>query len=178
MPFLIFDVKNSDGYRQYSFVKEVKIAGNKGPLAIIQAKRNTDKVSPFGWRAPYPDILKEIPGTDVNQEIIIDLKPNVANNVSLYKLLDVWGFSYEEWTPIAVRLQTIFSDRYEKDPIRFKRSFSDIEAERSELCEFLYLQGGVAKGTWSWGMVGRVNGALLWPDAYRFLNGELSKYII
>jgi hypothetical protein len=38
--------------------------------------------------------------------------------------------------------------------------------------EFLYVNGGAKGGTWTWGLVGRVNGALLWPDALRFYGSE------
>jgi hypothetical protein len=53
----------------------------------------------------------------------------------------------------------------------------DRDAERDQLGEFLYLQGGVKKGTWNWGMVGRVNGALLWPDAFAYLTDSLGRVL-
>jgi hypothetical protein len=50
------------------------------------------------------------------------VKCNIAvlKNVSLYQLLDVWGFSYEEWTPLALQLDALFSDRYEEDTDKFR----------------------------------------------------------
>jgi hypothetical protein len=114
-------------------------------------------------------------GKAEQQEIVIDLKPTVGCNVSLYRLLDVWGFSCEEWTPLALRLECLFVDVDQADPRKFKESFTVIEAKRECVGEFLYLQGGVHSGSWNWGMIGRVNGTLLWPKAFSYLAGELGK---
>jgi hypothetical protein len=108
---------------------------------------------------------------------VVDLKPRVAGNVSVFRLLDVWGYSEDQWTPLALRLQAIFSDRDEPNPL-FKNSFVDPGTDHTLVREFLYVQGGVSSGTWNWGMVGRVNGALLWPDAFDFLVTALRKPIL
>ena len=105
------------------------------------------------------------------------MKPRVAGNVSLYRLLDVWGFSYDSWTPLAIRLRALFGDRQEANPLAFKNSFVDPGIDHSLVGEFLYVQGGVSKGTWNWGQVGRVNGALLWRDAFDFLTTALHRSI-
>ena len=94
------------------------------------------------------------------------LKPYQTANVSLYRVMNVWGHSYEAWTPVAVHLEALFVDREHLAPAEFKKRFRDRDADRDQIGEFLYLQGGVREGTWNWGMVGRVNGALLWPDAF------------
>lgn len=110
MPFMLYDVVGKDGYRQYMYLKNVQIAGNTGPLAAIEKNSNGARPSPFGWHASASDIVAAIPGTTAGQEILIDLKPNVSENVSLYRLTDVWGFSYDDWTPLALLLQTLFAD--------------------------------------------------------------------
>lgn len=56
---------------------------------------------------------------------------------------------------------------------KFKKQFDDRGADGSLVGEFLHLQGGVTGGTWNWGKVGRVNGALLWNDAFTYLVGDL-----
>ena len=112
---------------------------------------------------------------EAKQSIVIDLKPHVAGNVSLFRLRDIWGFSFEQWTPLALRLQALFVDQAAVNPAVFKNSFSETGTRPQHVGEFLYVQGGVTKGTWNWGMVGRVNGAILWPDAFRFLAGSLQE---
>ncbi len=42
--------------------------------------------------------------------------------------------------------------------------------------EFHYVQG-VVKGTWNWGMVGRVNGAILSRDAFDYLSKKLKEVL-
>lgn len=175
MPFMLYDVASSQGGKQYTYARTVAIAGNTGPLAAIHRARNLSRSTPFPWHAASQDIVAVIPGSSPTQEIVIDLKPNVAKNVSLYRLLDVWGFSYSDWTPLALRLEVLFGDLGHDDPSKFKQSFSDDGADRSLVGEFLYVQGGTGGGTWNWGRVGSVNGALLWRDAFDYLSGELSK---
>jgi hypothetical protein len=99
----------------------------------------------------------------------------LPENVSLFRLLDVWGYSCPLWTPLALRLQGLFVDVEHDDPAGFKQFFS-WNANKDDLVgEFLYVQGGTRGGTWNWGQVGSVNGALLWRDAFDYLSSELSK---
>ncbi len=107
--------------------------------------------------------------------ILIDLKPNDDKKVSLYRLCDIWGFSEDEWTPVALRLQALFIEKSVADPATFKKSFVDTDFDGAFVGEFLYLLGGVKGGNWRWGMVGSVNGALLWKKTFDWLAGELGK---
>lgn len=176
MPFKLYDIVTSQGPKKYTFVRTVPIAGNTGPLATIQKGRNTGSATPFRWHASSEDIVALVGSGPSTQEIVIDLKPKDTKNVSLYRLLDVWGFSYADWTPVALRLQALFVDFPHDEPARFKESFTYADANPELVGEFLYVQGGTrAGGTWNWGQVGRVNGALLWRDAFDYLSGELSK---
>jgi hypothetical protein len=176
MPFLLYDTAvTAAGKKRYNQLNTVPIAGKWGPLAALHAKKNPRNKVPFGWHATAAEIVEELKGSD-NQEVLINLKPNGQNNVSLYRLLDVWGFSYTDWTPLALRLEVLFADHRHKSPEKFMKSFQ-LENQKSGeyIGEFLYLKGGVAGGTWSWGQVGRVNGALLWKDAFTYLSSNLKR---
>jgi len=116
-------------------------------------------------------------GGNSGQEIVIDLKPGVQRNVSLYRLCDVWGYSYNDRTPLALRLECIFADYDNPNPALFKSGFTCPPEAPSVVDEFLYVHGGVAGGMWNWGQAGRVNGALLRPDAIRYLATELASAI-
>jgi len=109
MPFMLYDVAHAVP-RRYSFVRNAQIAGNRGPLATIQKAKNTAPATPFGWHATTSEIVHAIGGRPESQELVVDLKPTVLNNVSLYRLLDVWGFSYAEWTPLALKFEVLFGD--------------------------------------------------------------------
>jgi hypothetical protein len=170
MSFLLYDVEKAT--QQYTLAQEdVNIAG---ALAAIVKTRNTTGESPYKWEATAADIVAALHGM-AGQEIVIDLKPNISQNVSLYRLVCVWGFSSAYWTPLALLLETLFSDRKEQDAQGFKKQFKATEADKSLVGEFLYIQGGVKGGKWNWGKVGSVNGALLWSDAFTYLTGKLGE---
>jgi hypothetical protein len=177
MPFFLYDIAGEPGRERYSSPREIRLAGRTGPLATFSRVENPTSKQPFGWHATSGDLIRLIGGTPTEQAIVIDLKPRVAYNVSLYRLLDVWGFSYTDWTPIAIGMQTLFADRKEPNPATFKNDFLDPGTDHRQLGEFLYLLGGVSKGTWNWGMIGRVNGALLYPDAFEYLVAGLTPFM-
>jgi hypothetical protein len=172
MPFLLYNTTGSPGQHHHTLVRQIKLAGRTGPLARHAALLNPDKAVPFRWHATAAELLPYLGASPGAQNILIDLKPR-AKDVSVYQLCDVWGFSYEEWTPIELRLQSLFIEKAEPNPSQFKQSFSDAGSDGSLVAEFLYMLGGVNGGTWNWGMVGRVNGALLWKDAFDFLTVEV-----
>ena len=108
--------------------------------------------------------------------IVIDLKSGGKERVSLYELKDIWGYSYSlDYTPIALRLEPLVVDFDHPNPDDLKQRFYAFDSLREHVYEFLYLQGGAGKdsGTWNWGQVGSVNGALLWPDALKFFFKEI-----
>jgi hypothetical protein len=175
MPFMLYDTPQTRaGKKMYTKVRTVRIAGKKGPLFAIHEKKNPKKKSPFKWHATADEIVVAIGGR-ATQEILINLKPNVAKNVSLYRLVDVWGFSYERWTPLALRLEVLFADLPHEDPEKFMNSFEIKNRKRDCVGEFLYVQGGTDRGTWNWGRVGNVNGTLLWRPAFHYLCSELER---
>ncbi|HEX4589124.1 MAG TPA: hypothetical protein VH120_04300 [Gemmataceae bacterium] len=175
MPFMLYDVSGEPGKEQYAFVREVSLAGRSHPLALHSRGANPQGHEPFGWHAAEGDLIRRLDGATPDQAIIIDLKPRVAGNVSLFRLLDVWGFSYSNWTPLALRLRTLFADHGAPNPHTFKDRFVDPGTDHRLVGELLYVQGGVSKGKWTWGQVGRVNGALLWREAFEFLVPALSQ---
>ena len=87
------------------------------------------------------------------------------------------GYSYDGWTALALRLETLLGDDPRDNPATFKHGFAGPIETRDFVYEFLYLNGGTKNGNGTWGLVGRVNGALLWPDALRYfvnaINGQL-----
>ena len=178
MPFMLYRAAKEPAGTRYDYLRNVSLAGSSGPLAKFSWNANPTAQTPFKWHAAAADILALLDATPSEHAILIDLKPRVSGNVSVYRLLDVWGYSYSAWTPLALRLEVIFGDRQEADPATFKRAFVDEERVHSLAGEFLYTQGGVSTGsTWNWGMVGRVNGALLWREAFDFLVTSLSQTI-
>jgi hypothetical protein len=175
MPFLLYNLEGPPGREQYTGPRPCQLAGRKGPFAHLVAVQNPEKQVPFGWHATAEELIAYQGGSPSARAIVLDLKPNAPDEVSLYRLLDVWGYSYHDWTALAVRLQALVTDRREPNPARFKKGFVDGADNHRLAGEFLYVYGGVTGGHWNWGKVGHVNGVLLWKDAFDFLSAGLSK---
>ena len=177
MSFMLYHITGEPGRMQYKFARGIQLAGQSGMLAKYSRSLNPEKRIPLKWHATAKKLIQLLGGSPTEQAIVLDLKPGATSKVSLYRLLDVWGFSYANWTPLALRLRVLFANRKEANPFTFKNAFVDPGTEHSLVGEFLYLQGGVSEGTWNWGKVGRVNGALLWSDAFEFLSTALKQSI-
>lgn len=173
MPFMLYGVQPTPSGSAFEYVRHLQLAGSRGPLRRFVQENVVSDERPVGWHATEQGILTAAGEPADSQAIVIDLKPSVKGNVSLYRLRDVWGYSYADWSPLALRLESLFVDRVVEDVAAFKRSFVVPPDSSDEIGEFLYVQGGTCGGTWNWGMVGRVNGALLWPNALAYLSGAL-----
>jgi hypothetical protein len=153
---------------------EISLSGNGGPLckALLDAGSAT-------WHAT-DDLILYLLGVERRAEhrILIDLKPNDKSRVSLYRLRDVWGHSYDDWTPLALRLECLLGDDPRDNPETFKQRFTGPLETRDFIYEFLYVNGGAKGGKWTWGLVGRVNAALLWPDALRYFVKAINSQLI
>jgi len=169
MPFILYKwERNGKGFRVFERLKQVKLAGY-GPIAsYVRQVQSGKAVTPLQWHATEAEILTQLGKSERDHALIIDLKPTVKTVVSLYHMREIWGFSYEWWTPIAIRLEMLFAEEDVQDPAEFKQKFGDEKCPRQQIHEFLYLQGGTQGGTWIWGPVGSVNGALLPPDALEY----------
>lgn len=186
MPFYLYGkTPINGGFSEYIQEREISLAGTNNVIyssltAANQLQQNQGQNAGIGWHLNEIDLLGTATEQYLNQPvlaneyaIVIDLKPNVANNVSLYEIKDIWGFSYSDYTPIALRIETLFGDLDHQNPDAFKKCFRDNNCLRDQVHEFLYLQGGYDSGKWLWGRVGMVNGALLWPDALEFFFREI-----
>ena len=165
MPFLLYEVDETGTYQQ---VRGIALAGRHGPLL-----RHMDETCPHGgpWHLPERRLI-ELLGCDdpAKHAVVIDLKPRQKGNISLYRLRDVWGHRGDGWSPLALRLETLYVDHEHPEPDQFKRCFRVPEGTGELVHEFLYLGAN-----WNWGMVGRVNGALLWPGAFDYFVDQIVK---
>lgn len=174
MPFFLYQHWQSEsGSLTFRRVKQVALGGKSGPIAAYV----TDECGAepgYRWHMTSERLLEQL-CKPTEHAVLIDLKPKAKGNVSLYRLTDIWGFSYREWTPMCLRLETFFRDKMVRDPDEYKREFEFQAEDHSEeiIHEFLYLNGGTSEGTWNWGMAGSVNGALLFQDAWEYLANQV-----
>lgn len=162
--------KNSTRYEK---IEKISLFGcNEGFIPWLLAfKIPPTQNEPYGW---HVDILPELDAQPDYRSgsLIIDLKPKqTKTNVSLYEVLDVWGWSESGWTPVLLRLNGLFMDESPETMNRedFVRDDADIQGP---IYEFLYLAGSVNNGTldglWVPPPASPTNAALLWPEPLNY----------
>jgi hypothetical protein len=175
VPFYLYKrTPRDDGSTTYTQVDTVSLAGTTNGLVypFVRAYARAGAET-FPWHATIRDLLAESGLPSRNHTVVVDVNPK--QDVTLFELTDVLGFSYLDTTPICLRMQALFLGEKPLDPERFKERFSDARCSRRPVHQFLYLQGGLTEGDWRWGPVGSVNGALLWPDALEFFLAMLGE---
>jgi len=140
---------------------------------LLRLKIPTGQNEPYLWHVNVVSELGAHPDY-LNSTLVIDLKPKQnKTNLSLYEVMDVWGYSSDGWSPILLRLNGLFVD---EDPsiINRKRKYfvrKDDEVD-GPIYEFLYLVGSVNKGkivgTWVPPPASPTNAALLWPNTLNY----------
>lgn len=157
----------------YEFKEQVSLFGcNNGFIPwLLGLKLPPGQGEPYEW---HIDVVSEL-GANAeysNSTLLIDLKPKQnKTNLSLYEVMDVWGYSASGWSPILLRLNGLFVD---KDPsVVDRKSFlrKDDEID-GPIYEFLYLDGSVTGGqivgSWVPPPASPTNAALLWPDTLNY----------
>jgi hypothetical protein len=138
---------------------------------LLSLKIPASQKEPYCW---HVDVLAELNAQPDYRcgTLIIDLKPKQnKTNISLYEVMDVWGWSEHDWTPILLRLDGLFVDGNpeEIDRENFVRDDADIDGP---IYEFLYLVGSVnngkLNGLWVPPPASPTNAALLWPETLNY----------
>ncbi len=157
----------------YEFRENISLFGcNKGFIPwLLRFKVPTRQEEPYMW---HINVVSEL-GENAeypNSTLLIDLKPKQnKTNLSLYEVIDVWGYSLDGWTPILLRLNGLFVDEEPSTVERksFVRNDRDIDGP---IHEFLYLNGSVANGkligSWAAPPASPTNAALLWPNTLKY----------
>lgn len=160
----IVDTSRSTYERQH----EVKLPGIMKSFVLDQG------LATEGWHITEKQLLQQC-GVDADSHaIVVDLKPNAPNIVDLYCMRGILGFSYEDWTPVCFLLEEMFSNRPENEPAEFKEKFTfSSEDFLRRAVSFVYLRAGTRKGVWNYGKVGQINGALIFPDAWKHFHQQL-----
>jgi hypothetical protein len=158
---------------RYTWVKDINLFGiNVGIIPeLLKPKIPRRKGEPYEW---HLDIRRELDAhpTYRRSSLVIDLKPaQHPTNVSLYEVLDVWGRSEADWSPILLRLAGLFVDVSPRgiDSKCFVRKDSDIDQPIYEVLHMYgSVQSGRLSGTWTAPGPTSLNAALLWPATLRY----------
>lgn len=170
--YVRYEKTHTGGRSSYRFAERCSLFGcNEGYIPWLLAKRTPSaQGEPYTWHIPVQEALDstEYRGS----ALVIVLKPKQhKTNLSLYEVLDVWGYSASGWSPILLHLSGLFVDA---DPATINpNDFSVADGDREEpIYEFLYLDGTVSNGKligrWNAPPASPTNAALLWPETLRY----------
>jgi hypothetical protein len=158
---------------RYELKEQASLFGCKNGFIpwLLGLKLKAGQEEPCAW---HIDVVSELGGNPEypKSTLVIDLKPKQSKtNLSLYEVLDVWGYSQNGWSPLLLRLNGLYVDA---DPLVVNRSSfvrRDDEVQ-GPIYEFLYVAGSVTDGKptglWVPPPASPTNAALLWPDALNY----------
>lgn len=173
MTHSLYMLTNEPGNTVYQLAQKIKLTAKSGAIASFVCQ--TRGKEPGGWHMNERDLLIRVGGAPESHAVVVDLKPHAHDIVNLYIMRGIVGYSYPEWTPLCFLFERLFDDQPESDPERFKQRFTREEGFRgTRAVSFVYLRRGTQGGkAWNWGRIGRVNGAILFPDAWRYIDQEI-----
>lgn len=177
--YALYEKEVDGNISRYCFKEQISLFGcNSGYIPwLLQKQLNETSTEPFPW---HMNIEKALHSVDQpNQTLIINLKPNSKEpNLSLYEIIDTWGYSSSGWTPVMFYLRGLFID---EDPSKFddrnfQRNSSEIE---DPIFSMMYLRGTVSGGSikdrWTPPGPSPTNSVLLWPDTFEYFAQEANK---
>ena len=155
--------------------QQVSLAGSRSGI-IVQYLReilNRSDTEPLEWHIPVDDIFRKL--NLKGNSLVIDAKPNSKKELSLFDVINIWGYSSHNWTPILLELKQILEDDINKyDRTNFTlENYNDDQS----VFTFLYLHGSVKNGritdTWVFPGPSPTNSVLLWPKALEFFTNKM-----
>ena len=169
--YYLYNFQKQETTKKFQKDKETHLFGcNKGLIAhILKEKRPCSSSDECKWQITLEDDLPAI-GLE-SKAIVIDLKPYATGNLSLYELVNVFGYSSSGWTPMMLHLKTIFVD--EEGHSDQKESFEITEDMQENVFTFAHVMDGWIKngeliGKWTPPRPSSTNSALLWDDVFEY----------
>lgn len=173
MSFLLCDLTAAAGGETYATIEEVRLDGRNGALHRIEHNRNPAAKTGFGWHASEADLLATVLANQMHHAIVLSAKGHARNARSMYRVLDVWGFTMETETPIALRLRPLVEEHVPEDAAAFEKRFNAYLRSAQPVVTFLSLAGGVAGGNWGWSPLSKVSPTILPPAAFAYFASQL-----
>jgi hypothetical protein len=169
--YCLYNFQRQENTKNFQFYKETHLFGrNKGLIAqILKEKRPCTGSIGCKWQINLENDLPVI-GLE-SRVIVVDLKPYATGNLSLYELVNVFGYSFSGWTPMMLHLKTIFVD--EEGHSDQKKAFEISEDRQENVFTFAHVMDGWIKngeliGIWTPPRPSSTNSALLWDDVFEY----------
>ncbi len=180
--YALYQVSEDSGGRRYQFQEQVSLFGrNAGYIPSLLAHQlDSSSSEPMRWRLEIAEALAK----DGRQgsTLVINLQPNLATpTLSLFELLDVWGYSDSGWTPIMLRLRGLLDKQNPEifDENDFMRRPQDCD---EPIFSMTYLKGtiqdGAPIGRWTAPGPSPTNSVLLWPEVLEYFWDEARRILV
>lgn len=165
--YYLYQVNKQSGKNIYDYKETIKIFGcNNGIIVkMLKKKLIPNQNEEYKW---HLNLERDLPKIGLPESaIIIDLKPNAENNLSLYQLIDIFGYSSCGWTPMMWHLKPIYIDEEGSEDEKW---YFEIDINANEdIYTFCHVQDGSVKngkiiGTWVAPRPSSTNSALLWDN--------------
>jgi hypothetical protein len=162
----IYNVEKKGSVYSYNlFMKNIPLFGSKNGLIVKILKIITppNQNEEYKWKI---NMETDLPKIDLpNKSIIIDLKPRTENNVSLYEIKNIFGYSSFGWTPMMFHLKALKVD--EKGDQKQKEKFEIKDINLDNIFTFIHVYDGSVRkgeiiGKWIPPRPSSTNSVLLW----------------
>jgi len=177
--YYIYKEEMEDNKVLFRQIKVTHLAGCTNGLIAKYLKKtiNNSVTEPYAWHIASDKLFKTLclPGNI----LVIDIKPNSKEELSLFKIKNIWGYSSSGWTPIMLELKIIV---HNKNPDDYNRESVEPEnyEESDSVFTLLYLKGTIRNGKLEdkWIFPGRssTNSVLLWPDARDYFISKMQMH--
>ena len=174
--FLLYKVTKTPPACRFDLLRPTHLFGCNAGLVARYLRRviPTDANQPYPWNFKVADALRALePDADA---FVIDLKPNEDGNASRYEVVEVVGYSGNEWTPAMMKMRALLVDETTVEYPRERFVLSQC-SELKEVITFLHFSGSIKNGVLSekWLPPGQssTNSTLLFPHVLNYFRSQL-----
>jgi hypothetical protein len=178
--FALYEKERVDAGNHYVFSRAISLFGCNSGLIPMMLRTNlsADASEPHPWHVDVDHALHAL--DHAGRTIVIDLMPNAKPpKLSLYELVDVWGYSGYGWTPLMFHLRALF---VEEDPNAYnKLDFIRLDNEVDDpVFSMTYtpnstVSKGLLTGKWLPPGPSSTNSVLLWPYAFTYFADRVAQ---
>ena len=170
--YLICHKRTENELIRFTRESEIALFGCNRGLFAREVRRTlpAGQDAPYRWHINVPEAVASEDGEE--RAVVIDIKPNNEQDVTLCELLDVWGDTREEWTPLLLRMRGLVLEPQEAGFDKADFAAQKLDSFHDSIFSILYVDGTVSegelRGRWLPPRPSPTNAALLWPVTLQY----------